>query len=195
MRFLVGHGPNLGAGGKLQVSADAFRETERKAKMQEKGSYRSFWHLYGLARLVEADPARAIQIVDKVPPAHRKRLQTIFEAKSGTALIKAIQPLLILDDIGTLTQDLLERADDLLLQAKTWVTLAYDGLDTGFEIISNDEEWIGRQKRFTTSLLQVMTEARSKLRRLSFKIFLREDIFLGIDLQNKSHLVSLHSDF
>ena len=45
-----------------------------------------------------------------------------------------------------------------------------------------------------TGLLQVVADWRTRLKRIQFKVFLREDIYLSLGLQNQSHLDSTKHD-
>jgi hypothetical protein len=96
-------------------------------------------------------------------------------------------PLLNLDRISTLAEDTLTAFDEWLTKKSKQYVLVFDGLDSGFQT-GKPAVWYGRRERFVTGLLQVVAEWRNRLRRVQFKVFLREDIYLSIELQNRSHL-------
>jgi cellulose biosynthesis protein BcsQ len=188
VRFVIGHGPDPGAGGPLQLSADALKEIEKGAEMGRKGTHQAFWRLYVLARLALSNPALRDTIPNEVPEAKRRRqISALLTAGDAAHLQQALMSLLLEPDIGTLSERLLRRTDDYLLVHELITTVVFDGLDTGFES-GTVEQWLSRQERFVQALLQVMMDARTRFRRLSLKVFLREDIFLRISMQNSSHL-------
>jgi hypothetical protein len=96
-------------------------------------------------------------------------------------------PLLNLNQISTRAEDTLAALDTWLMAKSNCYAMAFDGLDSGFQT-GKPEIWYRRRERFVTGLLQVVSDWRSRLRRIQFKVFLREDIYLSIDLQNRSHL-------
>lgn len=200
MRFAIGHGPNADEGGSLQLSPDALRDLDDRAQMAKRGTQRAFWNLYSLARVLATLPAElrqafivhAEQSVLSVLAATRRRsyrdgLALLLDAKNDNALRTALYKLLSKEEIAPLAEQWLYKADELLLAANLHCTLLFDGLDTGFDT-GGAGSWMPRQAAFTTALLQVMADVRARCRRLSFKVFLREDLYLRLRMQNKSHL-------
>ncbi|MBL8634403.1 MAG: AAA family ATPase [Myxococcales bacterium] len=186
--FVSGHGPDPKEGGPLQLSADALKEIERSTDMNKKGTYQAFWRLYVLARLASHYPALKDAVSAQISETkRRKQIAALLAAKNDSMLQAALGTLLLEDDIGTQSERLLRAADDHLLGNDLSTTVVFDGLDTGFES-GSPEQWLSRQERFVTALLQVMMDARTRFRRLSLKVFLREDIFLRLSIQNGSHL-------
>lgn len=191
IRFAIGHGPNIKEGGELQLSSEAFKEIESAANLRKEGSYAPFWRLYCLARLAAAQPALRESLPTTAKGIKQQKLVTnLLTAEDAHSLQNAIVVLLKEEGIGTLSERLLFAADEALLAGDTYITLAFDGLDTGFGSGSGSaaKAWLHRQEAFTTALLEVMSDVRARFRRLSFKVFLREDIFLRLVMQNKSHL-------
>lgn len=187
IRFIVGHGPKSPEQGNLQLSPDALREIEAEARMTAAGSHKAFWYLYAVARIAAWEPTLREPIVRICPSTARKAIRQVVSATTGIELKGALVAGLKLRGVGTLAESLMEAIDGLLLQQNVTVTLVYDGLDTGFE----GREWVQRRDRFTTALLNALADSRSRLKRVLFKVFLREDIFLSVSIQNKSHLDAL----
>ncbi len=189
IRFLVGHGPSISDAGELQISASGFHELEGGAGMQKRATHGAFWRLYAAARLTAWRSDLADVVVAAGQGKERKVLQELVKAQDSRALLHALTALLRLESVGTLAEAITAALDRALLKTNDTVTLVYDGLDTGFEIAgSPSQRSLARRERFVTALVQVMAEARSQHKRLFYKIFLREDIYISIEIQNKSHL-------
>jgi hypothetical protein len=183
-RCIVGHAPTQELDPqRLTLSADAFKELEQTARMSEMGTHKAFWLLYCLFRLSRSQPEIAEWLRSNVGSSLRPQWRTLL-ASSGTP---DFVPLLKLDRISTLTEDALAALDRWLATKPQQYMLAFDGLDSGFQT-GTPKQWYERRQRFVTALLQVVAEWRNRLRRVQFKVFLREDIYLSIELQNRSHL-------
>jgi MinD-like ATPase involved in chromosome partitioning or flagellar assembly len=181
---IVGHAPNQELDPqKLTLSADAFKELELAAGMCETDTHKAFWLLYCLFRLSQSQQEIAEWLRINVAPSLRTQWRTLL-ASPGTP---NFVPLLKLDRISTLTEDAMAALDKWLATKPQQYMLAFDGLDSGFQT-GTPKQWYERRQRFVTALLQVVAEWRSRLRRVQFKVFLREDIYLSIELQNRSHL-------
>ncbi len=211
MTYAVGHAPRgteEAEAGPLQLTADALKELERSARMQQRGTHKAFWLLYGLAQLsslgadasqgagsgCRASPrARIGEVVRTAASSaagtrdERRCLKRLLAASDRPSLQCALSEALALPSVGTLAENTMSALDSALLGADVAVTLTYDGLDTGFET-GKRSEWTARQARFIEGLLLVVADARSRFRRLFFKLLLREDIYLSLGIQNKSHL-------
>jgi MinD-like ATPase involved in chromosome partitioning or flagellar assembly len=186
--YVVGHAPKPDLDPqRMTLSADAFKELEKDAAMQKASTHKAFWLAYALVRLGRRDPAihewlgRALPVPlratwRKKPPAP-ELLMSILGAKN----------------VSTLLEGLFADLDDWLAQRPTQLVLVYDGLDTGFQT-GTTGSWYERRERFVTGLLQVVADWRTRLRRIQFKVFLREDIYLSLGLQNQSHLDSTKHD-
>jgi MinD-like ATPase involved in chromosome partitioning or flagellar assembly len=182
--YVVGHAPNqmLDKQG-YTLSADAFKELEQSARMRNTDTYKAFWILYGLFRLAKAEPTTAEWLADNLDSSLRAQWRTLV-ASSGSP---NFAPLLNLNRVSTLAEDALAAVDGKLAIQSQHYALVFDGLDSGFQT-GKPEAWYKRRERFVTGLLQVVAEWRSRLKRVQFKVFLREDIYLSIELQNRSHL-------
>ena len=181
---IVGHAPNQELDPqKLTLSADAFKELEQAARMCDTDTHKAFWLLYCLFRLSRSQQRVAEWLRLNVAPSLRAEWRTLVSS-SGTP---DFAPLLRLERISTLAEDTMTALDEWLASEPQQYMLAFDGLDSGFQT-GKPKVWYERRQRFVTALLQVVAEWRSRLRRVQFKVFLREDIYLSIELQNRSHL-------
>ena len=181
---IVGHAPNQELDPqKLTLSPDAFKELEKAARMCDMGTHKAFWLLYCLFRLSRSQQQVAEWLRVNIAAPLRAEWRTLV-ASSGTP---DFVPLLRLERISTLAEDTMTALDDWLAAEPQQYMLAFDGLDSGFQT-GKPKLWYERRQRFVTALLQVVAEWRSRLRRVQFKVFLREDIYLSIELQNRSHL-------
>jgi len=181
---IVGHAPNQELDPqKLTLSPDAFKELEQAARMCDTGTHKAFWLLYCLFRLSRSEGEIAEWLRLNVAPSLRTEWRTLI-ASTGTP---DFAPLLRLERISTLAEDTMRVLDEWLMAERQQYMLVFDGLDSGFQT-GKPKVWYERRERFVTALLQVVAEWRSRLRRVQFKVFLREDIYLSVELQNRSHL-------
>jgi MinD-like ATPase involved in chromosome partitioning or flagellar assembly len=181
---IVGHAPNQELDPqRLTLSPDAFKELEQTASMCDADTHKAFWLLYCLFRLSRSQQEIAEWVKLNVASSVRTQWKTLL-ASLGTP---DFAPLLTSERISTLTEDTMAALDRWLATKPQQYMLAFDGLDTGFQT-GTPKQWYERRQRFVTALLQVVAEWRSRLRRVQFKVFLREDIYLSIELQNRSHL-------
>jgi|GEM_PF-1982428 len=186
MEFIVGHAPaSVEEKGPLHLSKDALKEMERSCKMKRAGTYAAMWRLYGAVAICKAFPQLRGLVGLKFSGGLRKTVNALLAAASATILRSTLEAAMKLDNAGTLAQDVLVAIDEALLENDLNITLVYDGLDTGFDTGTEDAE--DRQDRFIKALLQLVLERRD-FRRVQFKVFLREDLFRRIEMQNKSHL-------
>ena len=182
--YIAGHAPKLELDPqRLTLSADAFKELEKYARMSDTGTHKAFWILYCLFRLSKASRDAADWLQHNMHTSLRGPWRTLASS-SGTPNFAS---LLNLDRVSTLAEDTLTAFDDWLASKPQQYVLVFDGLDSGFQT-GKPAVWYGRRERFVTGLLQVVAEWRNRLRRVQFKVFLREDIYLSIELQNRSHL-------
>ncbi len=187
VKYLVGHAPP-GAADAFCLSADAMKELEKSGKMKRNQTYKAFWILYCLSRLCREASGLAPVLQNACETGHRRLLRELLQAGEPPAFRQALGNLLSTDGIATCAETLLSQADGFLLKhGETSWCLAYDGLDTGFETGSS-ADWLERRTAFVSALLQVILDWRSRLRRIQMKVFLREDIFLAVEMQNRSHL-------
>ena len=181
-QHVVGHAPKFDLDPqKINLSADAFKELEKTAKMQKDSTHKAFWLLYGLFRLSRANSDIAGWLTSNMPPALKPVWQKLIAGTPDFAII------LRNDSISTRIEQVFSELDNWLSNQPQQYVLVYDGLDNGFQT-GKPEVWYPRRERFVTGLLQVVADWRSRLKRIQFKVFLREDIYLSIELQNRSHL-------
>jgi cellulose biosynthesis protein BcsQ len=182
--YVVGHAPRqeLDPQG-LNLSADTFKEIEQAARMGETGTYKAFWILYCLLRLSK----RTEEIGERVALSMPAQLRTRWKTLLGSRHTPDLADLLNFDRIATLAEEALTDLDRWLVEKPQQYVLVYDGLDSGFQT-GKPQVWYTRRERFVTGLLQVVAEWRNRLKRIQFKVFLREDIYLSVELQNRSHL-------
>ena len=191
VRFIRGHGPKGQHAGPLDLSADGFKQLERAARMKGRGTYKTFWIAYALERLQRENRPLAEVLLERAAAEVRGSLDKLFRAASALDRVNLLAELLQVEGIELMLEDLLGAADDALLKlAPDRSCLVYDGLDTGFETGLDPADWLDRRSAFVRGLLQVLLEWRARLRRIAFKVFLRDDIFLAIEMQNRSHLSS-----
>jgi len=183
-QYVTGHPPKPELDPQhITLSADAFKELEQSAHMRGAGTHKAFWILYCLFRLSRANSEIA-EWLDSNMDSALLRQWKVLVASSGTP---DFEPLLKLGRVSTIAEDTLAEMDKWLLSKPEQFVLVFDGLDTGFQT-GKPEAWYARRQRFVTALLQVVADWRGRLRRVQFKVFLREDIYLSIELQNRSHL-------
>jgi len=96
-------------------------------------------------------------------------------------LVQDVRALLAHEDAALLGADWLRQIDAALPDA---VTLLFDGLDTGFGLEAADLE---RRQRGIGGLLSFLMARGDALKRMKFKIMLREDIWRVVSVANKSH--------
>lgn len=181
---IVGHAPtNELDPQKLTLSADAFKEMEQAARMKDTGTHKAFWLLHCLFRLAKSQPRVAAWLNQNIASPLRADWRTLVASPGMPDFV----PLLRLPRISTLVENTMTALDESLASQSQQYMMVFDGLDSGFQT-GKPRVWYTRRERFVTALLQVVAEWRSRLRRLQFKVFLREDIYLSIELQNRSHL-------
>lgn len=183
-KYVVGHAPKPSLDPlRANLSADAFKQLERNGKMRQAETHKPFWLLYGLFRLAQSEPAIAGWLDGNMPSPLRAAWRRLMAA-SG---MRDFAPLLKVASVATLAEDVFAGLDEWLGREPQEYVLLFDGLDSGFEV-GRPEAWYQRREDFVRGLLQVVADWRSRFKRVQFKVFLREDIYLSIDLQNRSHL-------
>jgi hypothetical protein len=181
---IVGHAPTNDLDPKkLTLSADAFKEMEQSARMKDAATHKAFWLLYCLFRLARSQPSVADWLNHNIASPLRADWRTLVASPGMPDFV----PLLKLARVSTLVENTVTALDESLAVQPQQYMMVFDGLDTGFQV-GKPQVWYTRRERFVTALLQVVAQWRSRLRRLQFKVFLREDIYLSIELQNRSHL-------
>jgi CobQ/CobB/MinD/ParA nucleotide binding domain len=184
MTYVVGHAPaSVNEKGPLYLSKEALKELEKSGKMPRAGTHIAFWRLCASAAICQKFSGMTGALLEK-GKLPKGVLRPLLEATSAEELQSALASLVVREDIGTLSASLLRTVDEELLARDSDVTLVYDGLDTGFDVGVDAD---ARQDRFVKALLQLVLERRD-LRRIHLKVFLREDLFSRVEMQNKSHL-------
>lgn len=169
------------------LSAAAFQKIEKDSRLESNGNHQAFWIWWSLQAISRRRP----DIVEGLLKSRRlstvrAALQRFLEAPdSGTLLTLLRRPDTMLE-----AEIAFAEADELLRSNLNSVCILVDGLDTGFQT-AKTTEWLGRRNRFTTGILQLLGVWRTRLKRIQFKVFLREDIWIDVEMQNKSHLGSI----
>lgn len=195
--YVPGHGPaqlSNADSGALNLSADTLKELEQTAKLERNANYRAFWRFYALARIFNSAPNASKITFDKeeLTTEERRVVRQLQSISSAAQLSRLLKTALAMPTASTLSERLLDKVDEVLTTASNRsITLIYDGLDTGFDVGKDSAE---RRRRFVTALLQNVGEARGRYRRVTFKVFLREDVWFEAELQNKSHLEAARAD-
>lgn len=166
----------------------AFQKIEREGKLEENANHQAFWIWWTLQAIARSrvDLADALCSSKYLDAKFRKLIAGFL----GSPEVGTVVPLLRRKDAILDAEAALSIADELLRENPRSVCVLFDGLDTCFQN-TKKEDWVERRNRFTTGLLQLLSAWRTKLKRIQFKVFLREDIWLDVEMQNKSHLLSI----
>ena len=188
-QFVSGHAPNVQSAeaGKFQLSKSAIREIEHAAFMPRRNTYTAFWRLYGLVKLMDIDGVSSIVRSSARDKNERLALEKLISVKKIADLQDALSVCLKLSKVGTLAEVAWERVDEHLRSTQRMIALCYDGLDTDFEGTTSVES-VRRRQFFVAGLLELILESRARISNIRFKLFLREDVWADVTLQNKSHL-------
>ncbi|MBI4859846.1 MAG: ParA family protein [Candidatus Riflebacteria bacterium] len=180
MSFLAGHGP-----GHDLLSSSAMRELEREARLAARQTHGAFWLLYAARRLLEYRPQIVEPVLKRLGSDERRLIKDLVSS-CDDALQAALLRVLRHPRAGTLAERVVQEIDRSLLESDgTAVTLLYDNLDVGF---GSDSKSIERRQRFVNAFVEAIEPLRGRCRRVLFKVFLREDIFSELNIQNQSHL-------
>lgn len=178
--FVAGHGPKDNS-----LSASAFRELEKSARLTKRQLHGTALLLYGAWRLLRhrADLVKAISAQFSGEEA---RAVKALAGASGAKLQETLVAVLELGNVGTFAERLIKAIDAVLLGAGGEMTiLIYDDLDVGF---GSDTLSIERRRRFVSGFVAAIEPLRGTCKRVAFKLFLREDVLAEISIQNQSHL-------
>jgi hypothetical protein len=155
------------------MTADGFAEIEKIIKsVDDNLTWRHFWTLYICNAIVQSSMVSvgASRYLAGLDIGTERGIISAFEKTSVEP-----QAILMLNDwLLTLDHDFV---DD--------TSLVFDGLDTGFGSSVKERE---RRLNSVSGLFDLLMNQGAKLKNLSFKIFLREDIWKGLSFENKSHL-------
>lgn len=119
--------------------------------------------------------------IERVPSELRPAMTPAAERSSELATVGAVRAVLQISDAALLLSDWISRMGSAV---ETRRLLLFDGLDTGFG--SSVEQRV-RRTRAISALLPLALERGDQTPGIAFKILLREDIWRGLDFQNKSH--------
>jgi MinD-like ATPase involved in chromosome partitioning or flagellar assembly len=184
MSYLAAHGPK-----EELLTSSAMRELERdkNVRMVKRRTHGALWLLYAAKRLL----SKHAHLSDAVMAAFRgeeKRLLHRLIGASDRSFHTELAKILAFDRASTLAEQVIRALDaELLATGATAVTLLYDGLDTGF---GSDKKSIEMRGRFVNALVEAIEPLRGSCKRIFFKLFLREDIFAELGIQNQSHLAA-----
>ncbi|MCK5800997.1 MAG: hypothetical protein KAI47_27605 [Deltaproteobacteria bacterium] len=182
VRYVAAHGPK-----KELLSSSAFREleTNSKIRMKLRGLHGSLWLFYAAKRIMTAYPDVGSSAMARLSAQERKSLTRLEKATDDT-FQREVARLLTLERAATLAEKLLRILDDELLSHDIEaLTLLYDGLDVGF---GSDKKAVEMRRRYVNGLVGAIEPQRGVTKRIFFKVFLREDIFAELNIQNQSHL-------
>lgn len=181
--FVAGHAPK-----DALVSPSAFRELvrDKKLKMEARQLHGPFWLLYAANRLLRKDEKLAGTLAGMLQADEKPFLKQLALADNPEKLRSAIAATLNYEQAGTFAERLVRTIDAALLaKGASSIVLIYDGLDIGF---GSDENSLEMRNRFVNGLVEAIEPLRGVCRRIGFKLFLREDIYSEIGVQNQSHL-------
>jgi cellulose biosynthesis protein BcsQ len=178
--FLAGHGPKDNP-----LTASAFRELEKSARLPKRQLYGTAMVLYAAWRLLRASPDVAGRISKQWQGEAARAVKDLAGA-SPTKLQEVLVATLERENVGTFAERLIKAIDAGLLDAGSETSiLIYDDLDVGF---GSDTQAIERRRKFVSGFVEAIEPFRGACKRIAFKLFLREDVFAEIGIQNQSHL-------
>ncbi|MBI2893933.1 MAG: hypothetical protein HYY06_10305 [Deltaproteobacteria bacterium] len=181
--FLAGHGPMDPV-----LSANAMREIARDktARVEQRQLHGAFWLFYAANRVMRQEPRLAAAVDKRFRAPEKGLVKQLASATTPDLVQAAVTNSLAHDRAGTFAEQLIRALDAELLSGGSGpLTLLYDGLDVGF---GSDEKSIAMRRRFVDGLVEAIEPLRGACKRIGFKLFLREDIFSEIEVQNQSHL-------
>jgi cellulose biosynthesis protein BcsQ len=181
--FVAGHKPKHAI-----LSASVFRELsqDKHVKLEQRQLYGSFWLLYAANRLMQEDQTLVEALVKDRRSDEKPLLTQLSTADTPEELSSALGAALRYERAGTFAEGVIRAIDArLLAKGASSFVLLYDGLDIGF---GSDERSIEMRGKFVNGLVEAIEPLRGACRRIGFKLFLREDLFSEISIQNQSHL-------
>ncbi len=182
INVLSGHGPAE----TFRPTTDIFQDFQRALSRIE-GDWISFWRAYAVVRLF-CSPSSPL---DRVLNASKfSRLQSHLTAhflRSSNGAWEAshtrqLSALFEDSDLSGLCRDSLSSLNKQLQASQTKIWLMYDDLD---QDILEGAPW---QQEALGGLLRLIYDTNNQdLHQIRFKVFLREDIWRGLVVTNKSH--------
>jgi len=181
--FVAGHGSK---GSLLSVAAMNEIEQDKKVNLVKRGLHAAFWLSYAVNRVLQHSSSLSEVLIKALSGNERRLFTELRDATEPRQVQAALINTLSYERVGTFVEELVRGLDaELLRNGSQHMVLLYDGLDVGF---GSDLASIERRKRFVNGLVGALEGLRGVCKRLAFKVFLREDIFAEIDIQNQSHL-------
>jgi len=178
--FVAGHGPRDNP-----LSASAFRELEKGARLAKRELYGTALVLYAAWRLLRRSADVARRVTGQFQGVEARAVKALSDA-STTKLQETLVTLLGNQNVGTFAERLIRTIDtELLDSGSETIVLIYDDLDVGF---GSDRPAIERRRKFVSGFVAGIEPLRGACRRIAFKLFLREDVFAELGIQNQSHL-------
>lgn len=178
--FVAGHGPKDNP-----LSANAFREIEKRASVVKRQLHGTAMILYAAWRLLRHS-ADIVNTIERHFQGAEARTVKALSSASPTKLQEVLVTALKSENVGTFAERLIKAIDaELLAAGSGTVILIYDDLDVGF---GSDTLAIERRRRFVSGFVAAIEPLRGTCKRVAFKLFLREDVFAEIGIQNQSHL-------
>jgi MinD-like ATPase involved in chromosome partitioning or flagellar assembly len=171
------------------LSPAAIREIEQNKKLhvRKRQLHGTFWLLYAINRILQKVPDLA-RIGEQLSGTEKALFRRLAGASESRALQDAIMDALTHERAGTFAEGVVRKLDTVLLaRGQHKYVMLYDGLDVGF---GSQQEGIASRQRFIDGLAAVLESLRGVCKRIGFKVFLREDIFAEIGIQNQSHLAA-----
>lgn len=182
--FIPGHGP-----GEEWLSTSAFRELEsdKTIQMKKRQLHGTLWLLYAVKRLLAKLPNLVGDLVTHFRGEERRLVQRLAQS-NVSELQHVLTVVLRYERVGTMAERLIHHLDEIILHRESRsVALVYDGLDVGF---GSDRRSIEMRNRYVGALVAAIEPFRGICKRIHFKLFLREDIYAELRLQNQSHLAA-----
>lgn len=182
--FVAAHEPT---GSMLSAAAIREVEQDRSLQVKKRQLHGAFWLLYAINRLLQSVPDLSV-VADELSGVEKRLLRRLAEASESRAVHDAIVAALGHERAGTFAEEVIRKLDAVLLaRGPQRYVMIYDGLDVGF---GSQSEAIESRQRFINGLVGALEGLRGVCKRIGFKVFLREDIFADINIQNQSHLAA-----
>ena len=142
------------------------------------------WSALALGRTMNALAAENMDAKPILKAKARASVKALVEAKTASAVLVAIKKVLLapllLDEIWAEVNELCERS------GKT-ITILFDGLDVA---LGTSPKLRTRRDELIRGLLERTSTSWENRRNLSAKVFLREDIFRGLGLEEEAKYAS-----
>jgi len=159
---------------------------DKKADVGKRQLHGAFWLLYAANRILQKYTSLESALASRFPAEERRLVIQLAKAQASVDVQAALTASLAHEHAGTFAEQVIRGLDaELISGGHNAVVLLYDGLDIGF---GSDDRSIEMRTLFVNALIESIEPLRGACRRIGFKLFLREDIFSEIGIQNQSHL-------